>query len=187
MKNRITSFLAGLRVFPFRLRSSGLCPFLLVVLVLSLGIGGLVEPLEAAERNDTRTINPIRDEPFYVGLHFPGVTLGYQGNGYNLELRASRQDDITVVGPRFSQNIYPFQDGNVYWGTDLFHVEFEDVIVEGTGKMGGVVGGLETYLGQYLSFSVDGGPYYVQLEDELSGVEVDGLEFVVNAGVKVHF
>jgi len=147
----------------------------------------VLNPLYASEQNDTQPVNPIREKPFYVGLHYPGITLGYQGRGYTVELRGSHQNDITVIGPRFSQNIYPFQDGNIYWGTDLFHVEFEDVIVEGNGKMAGLVGGLQTYLGRHLSFNVDGGPYFVKLDDDVSGVSVDGLEFVVNAGVQVHF
>lgn len=131
--------------------------------------------------------NPIRESSVYVGLYYPGLTLGYQGNRFSLELRGSSQNDIQLLGGRYSHYVYPYRGGNLYWGLDGYHVTFEDVIVEGDGYMGGLFGGFQTYLGSSLSFTIDGGPYYVTLDDEVSGLTSEGLQFVVNTGINIHF
>lgn len=178
------------------LRRFGTATVTVLLFILSLSLPVSAEQMKDSQRGlsdeepadeETQMINPIRESNYYVGIHNPGITLGYQGDGYSIALRASKQNDIKVYGPRYTHYVYPYQGGNFYWGVDAFHVEFEDVIVEGTGQMAGTFGGIQTYIGESISFSVDGGPYYVKLEDDVSPVSVDGIEFVINTGIQVHF
>ncbi|MFB6345078.1 MAG: hypothetical protein ABEK50_04800 [bacterium] len=165
----------------------GISRVLMVLVVLTVfdvttGVAPLsaAEPADSVEGSSEVPKNPIRDQSYYVGLYYPGLTLGYQGNGYSLELRGSSQDDIQLVGARYSKYVYPYQGGNLYLGLDGYHVE-------GNGYMVGGVGGLQTYLGNSLSFTIDGGPYHIKLNDDISGVQSSGIQFVVNTGINIHF
>ena len=132
--------------------------------------------------------NPIRDRMFYAGLAYPGVLVGMQSDRFAVELRAFQQNDITLYGPRLTHYIYPFHGGNFYWGLEGQYIsEFEGEITEGDGYMAGGFLGLQKYLGSRFSFSVDAGPNFVSVEDDFSGVKVDGVEFVINTGVAFHF
>lgn len=140
------------------------------------------------QRSGKQNSNPIRNRTFYAGVTYPGIVLGAQSKSMALELRGYQQNDITIYGPRLTHYLYPFKGGNFYWGLDAMYIdEFEGDLTEGDGYMGGGFLGLQKYIGSRFSFNVDGGPYYVEIEDDLSGLDVDGFEFVVNTSINVHF
>ncbi len=125
---------------------------------------------------------------FFVGLTYPGVTAGYQGQKFGLEIRTFLDSEIKVYGPRFTHYAADFKGGKLYWGIDLFKIsEFEGDLTEGDGLMYGAFIGIQKYLGSRFSLTLDSGPYNIALEDNLSGKDVNGLEFVVNTGLNFHF
>jgi hypothetical protein len=172
---------------PFRAREGYVRSVCLIAcyLVCLMMLGSL--PVYGADSQDGATVNPIRQESVYVGVNYPGITLGYRADYYNLELRGFSQDDIQIIGPRFMYKFYRFRGGNLYWALDAYYVQYEDVITEGTGQVVGPMFGLEKFLGTSFSLTVDGGPYYVNVKDDLSGLSSSGIQFTLNMGFNIHF
>jgi len=153
----------------------------------SASIRGSTEPISRPNQHEDK-LNPIRKQSFYAGLAYPGALLGYQTESFAFELRGFKEGEITIYGPRFTHYMFPFKGGNFYWGLDAHYIDsFEGTITEGDGYMGTGFLGLQKYLGSHFSFNVDAGPSFIQVEDDLSGVKVDGFEFVVNTSLNVHF
>ncbi len=150
--------------------------------------GVSLDSFESAEETKNPAGSPQRRRRLLVGVTYPGVTVGYQGKRFGAELRGYASGDVVLFGPRFVHYPYAYHGGNLYWGTDLFYIsEFEGDLTEGDGKMGGGFLGIQHYLGNRFSFSLDSGPYYISLEDDLSGVDTDGWKFVMNASINFHF
>lgn len=130
----------------------------------------------------------INNSNWIFGVTYPGVTFGYSVSDYAVEMRGFMDSTSTLYGARFTHHGFYMPSGNLYWGVDgLLVKEFEGEITEGNGIMGGVVGGMKIYVNKFSSFDVDAGPYYVELNDDWSGVSVDSVEFVVNMGLNFHF
>lgn len=139
------------------------------------------------EDSDTEQYNFHRNH-WFAGVLYPGVTLGYQNKYLSLELRGFQGNNIQLFGPRISFVLGRLNTVRFYGGTDLYKVrEFEGELTEGDGYMGGVIFGLQKYFSPHFSFTLDSGPYYISLQDDLSRREVDGLEFVINTGINFHF
>ncbi len=140
------------------------------------------------QQSTPEEISSVRKKRWFIGLTYPGITAGYQGNSFALELRGYRSGNTTIYGPRFTNYVYSFRGGNLYWGIDLYSVsEFEGDLTRGDGYMAGGIIGLQKYIGSRFSFTLDSGPYYIKLEDDLSGLDNSGVEFVINTGLNIHF
>lgn len=123
-----------------------------------------------------------------MGVVYPGLTCGYRNKYFSLEIRGFSGKDVKLLGPRLTTPLARYRKMKFYWGIDAFKVkEFEGELTEGEGHMVGTVIGFEKYFDQHFSFTLDSGPYFIKLEDDLSGQEVDGLEFVVNTGINFYF
>lgn len=140
-----------------------------------------------AQNTEKPKTNPIRKKNFSVGVNYPGVNVGYKTSNYQFELRGQKDNDIKIYGARASHLFYPFKGGNIYWGADAFKVEFEDAIVEGDGNMVGIFAGTQVYIGEHIALNIDAGPYRISLEDDVSGIETDNIQFVINATINVYF
>ncbi|MFB6346791.1 MAG: hypothetical protein ABEK50_13685, partial [bacterium] len=128
------------------------------------------------------------EKTFFVGLHYPGASVGYRTSFYSsVELRGSASSDITVVGGRFNYRVIEFGSTNLFLGTQASHVSFVGEVSEGTGLLGGGFFGVQQYFSDYLSFRADFGSYVMTLEDEATGVSDTGLGFALNTGLTVHF
>lgn len=103
-----------------------------------------------------------------------------------MELKALHDNDITILGGRVYHHALLFDSGNLYWTADASTVQFEGERSEGEGVSFGVAGGIEKFLGPRLSWKVDVGPYYTFLEDDATGIDEDGLEFVISTGLTFH-
>lgn len=123
-----------------------------------------------------------------VGLHWPGVSVGYQPTpDVTLEFRAEANSDITILGGRYNHHFYRFGKSNLYWGTQLSHVDFVGEVSEGTGFVGGGFLGFEQYVAENLSVKADVGTYFTSLEDDPTGVSVSGIGFALVTGAALHF
>lgn len=132
-------------------------------------------------------LHPVRKKSIYTGLVYPGISIGYQSKRFSTEMRFMLGGGQKLWGPRISYYVYPYKGGNLYTALDVFQADFEGDLTVGHGWMIGGLGGIQHFLGPYFSFTLDIGPYYVRLEDDLSGLEVEGTEFVVNSALNLHF
>jgi len=145
---------------------------------------------EWSAESENPTTYPQRDRRLLIGVTYPGVTVGYQGERFGAEMRGFASGDVVLYGPRFTHYPFAYEGGNIYWGADIFYIsEFEGDLTEGDGWMAGGFFGLQHYFGRRFSFNIDTGPYYIELEDDLSGgaVEADDWKFIMNASVNFHF
>jgi hypothetical protein len=123
---------------------------------------------------------------YQFGLQYPGVALGIRREDFSIELKALHDEDITILGARVYQHSVYFDRTNLYWVMDGSTVQFEGDVSSGEGISMGLAGGIEHFLGPQLSWKVDVGPYYTFLEDESTGIDAGGLEFVVTTGLTLH-
>ncbi len=132
---------------------------------------------------------PVVEDGLYLGLNYPGVSLGYQAGSYGLEFRgfSDLDGDILVYGLRGSHIFHRFRNHRLYLGAEVLYVEHESTITEGDGYIYGGFGGFRSYFTRRLAFNLDLGPYRVHLEDDPSGLDSSGIHYILNAGVSIHF
>ena len=175
--NKLTGFRLKLQVLKL-----SLCTAVMFALIIMFAV------VSTAALASGETHYPQRQRRWMVGLTYPGVTLGYQGERFGAELRGYTGNDIVIYGPRFSHYILSFNGGNLYWGADVFYIsDFDGDLTEGDGYMSGAFIGIQKYLGNNFSLTFDSGPYYIDIKDDLSNLSVDGWEFVINSSINFHF
>lgn len=128
------------------------------------------------------------EDRFFVGMRWPGVSVGLRESPYTLELKhLEESDDVKITGVRLYHHLLRVDATNVYWGVDLSRVSFEGDVSEGTGNSTGLYAGFEKRLWNRFSWSVDIGPYYIHLRDDATNITADGLEFTLTTGLNVGF
>ncbi|MFB6346064.1 MAG: hypothetical protein ABEK50_09865 [bacterium] len=148
----------------------------------------LLGPLGSESSATGQTQKTVRDRRMMVGLTHYGMTLGYQQPKYSFELRGYNQDNSTVYGVRGDYDFYPLQKGSFYGGGAYLNVsEFETELTKGDGTMYGAYVGYQHFLTPSVSFSLDAGPYQVEVTDDLSGVTSSGTELVLDYNLSLHF
>ncbi|MFB6346067.1 MAG: hypothetical protein ABEK50_09880 [bacterium] len=148
----------------------------------------LLGPLGSESSATGQPQETVRNRSLMVGLTHYGMTLGYQQPSYSVELRGYNQDNSTVYGIRGDYDFYPLQSGSFYSGAAYLNVsEFETELTKGDGTMYGAYVGYQHYLTPSVSFSVDAGPYQVEVTDDLSGVTSSGTEFILDYNLSLHF
>lgn len=124
---------------------------------------------------------------FFVGLRWPGVSVGIHEPPYTLEFKhlEDSPSDISITGLRLYHHVIPLRRANYYWGLDLSRVDFEGAVSEGKGTSTGLFFGFYREVAPHLSWSLDMGPYYIYLRDDATRLSASGLEYTVTTGLNV--
>lgn len=159
--------------------SSRSFPYLFIGLVAIFYLFVIIPPL----RSSGRARLP---DGFFLGINYPGVSVGYRSGGHSLSLRWFSENDINIIGSRYKGDLFEFREGRLFWALDVYRPEFTSEFSQGKGYMLGVVGGTEILIDKKILFTTDIGPHWVRLEDEETGLKQKGIEFVVNFGFNIY-
>lgn len=132
----------------------------------------------------TKNVTAPFTNRFFVGIRWPGVSVGFHEPPYTLEFKYLKDpSDVTIVGLRLYHHAIPLHRTNYYWGLDLSRINFEGAVSEGDGTSTGLFFGFHREVAPHLSWSLDMGPYYIYLRDDATRLSADGLEFTITTGV----
>lgn len=125
---------------------------------------------------------------FGVGLNYPGLGMRYfLSDGISVELKGQVGDDIVIGGLR---GYYYFtRDSKVllFAGLEGDFVSFKGDESKGTGYVGELFVGGETFFVNSLSVQLDIGPAYIFLKDDDTSKDVSGVEYVANFSINFYF
>lgn len=122
-----------------------------------------------------------------AGLNYPGASIRYSpSRSYCWELRAQSGSGITAAGLRYARYLRASGAAIPFWGLEADFISFKSQFSEGGGLALGALAGLEYYAAPSISVQLDGGPYYISVGDERTGLSAGGVDFVVNMGINFH-
>lgn len=123
---------------------------------------------------------------FFVGVRWPGVSVGFHEPPYSLELKYLEDSpEVKIIGLRLYHHVLPLEVTNYYWGVDLARFDFQGEVSEGDGTSTGVFLGFQRDVASHVSWSLDVGPYYIYLKDDSTRLSASGLEFTVTTGLNL--
>lgn len=126
------------------------------------------------------------DDSFYIGLRWPGVSVGFRESPYTIEFKYLEDpNDVQITGLRLYHHLLRIESNNLYWGIDFARLSFEGSVSEGTGNSTGLYMGFEKRVMNRITWSLDVGPYFIHLRDDSTNITQEGLEFTMTSGLNV--
>lgn len=124
-----------------------------------------------------------------AGINYPGVGVRYfTSDLVAIEAKAQAESEAKVFGGRLYRYLTPDHSGiHLFVGLEADYVLYDGKFSKGSGYAFEAFAGGEFFFARSLSFQMDAGPAYVTLEDDVSELNVGGIEYVVNFGINYYF
>jgi TolB-like protein len=143
-----------------------------------------------AKGRKVKEYKKVDREKLSIGLGYPYVSLLWNvSNKFGIEPRfATDFEEIYIAGSRFNITFAKFGNISAYYGVGLDYLMFapdEDYISVAGIMAGGYIGGVYK-INKLLGLNMDIGPYYISILENNYGVNVTGLDFILNMGLQLY-
>ncbi len=123
-----------------------------------------------------------------IGLGYPYASLKYDFSALAVEGRFITASGIKVYSGRGYWNFYAHKALKAFAGVEGGYISFNTLDTRGTGYERALFVGGEYFINHWLSLLIDYSPTLISLKHaDNAAVKVNGVEFVVNIGLYLHF